>query len=81
MTNAIELARLLGDERLLRNLLTVLYTKVYTPKLGGIVYEQRRDWSLYTINGRTEDWVTSEATGLALESLLHYAENAGHGPL
>ena len=70
MAETLELAKLIGDQSLLSKSLPIVYGKVYLADLNGVVYEQRPDWSLYTIYGSREDWVTSEAMGLMLEALF-----------
>ena len=70
MANMLILARLLNDATLQQNMMTVLLDDVYLPNLHGVLYEQHQNWSLYVINGTTETWVTSEAMGIMLETLM-----------
>jgi len=51
-------------------LLTIALNKVYYAPGHGVIYEMRPDWSLVTIRGIPEDWVTTEAMGIELESLF-----------
>ena len=51
-------------------LLTIALNKVYYAPGHGVIYEMRPDWSLVTIKGIPEDWVTTEAMGIELESLF-----------
>lgn len=56
-------------------MLKVALAKAYYPQGRGIVYEMAPDWSLLTMkNGQREDWVTSEAMGVALLALLGLGE-------
>ena len=51
-------------------MMAVVTTKAYSPAGHGILYEQAADWSLLPLkSGGFEDWVTSEAMGIALEAL------------
>ena len=49
---------------------TIALNKVYYAPGHGVIYEMRPDWSLVTIKGIPEDWVTTEAMGIELESLF-----------
>ncbi len=51
-------------------LLTVALNKVYYAPGHGVIYEMRPNWSLVTIKGIPEVWVTTEAMGIELESLF-----------
>jgi len=51
-------------------LLTIALNKVYYAPGHGVIYEMRPDWSLVAIKGTPEDWVTTEAMGIELESLF-----------
>ncbi len=51
-------------------LLTVDLNKVYYSPGHGVIYEMRPEWSLVTIKGVPEDWVTTEAMGIELEGLF-----------
>jgi len=51
-------------------MLTVALDKTYYATGHGVLYEMRPDWSLVTIKGIPEDWVTTEAMGAELEGLF-----------
>ncbi len=51
-------------------LLTIALNKVYYAPGHGVIYEMRPNWSLVTIHGVPEDWVTTEAMGIELEGLF-----------
>jgi hypothetical protein len=51
-------------------LLTIALNKVYYAPGHGVIFEMRPDWSLVTIKHIPEDWVTTEAMGIELESLF-----------
>jgi hypothetical protein len=73
MLEAVALAnRLTGNRyrKLEDDLVTVVTTKAYFAAGRGVPYEQAADWSLLALkNGVNEDWVTSEAMGIALMAL------------
>jgi hypothetical protein len=73
MLEAVEVANALtaGRYRVLQGAMTtVVTTRAYYPPGHGILYEQAADWSLLPLkSGGSEDWVTSEAMGIALEAL------------
>ncbi len=49
--------------------------KAYYAAGHGYIYEMNADWQLLILpNGQHEDWVTTEAMGIALESLLSLQE-------
>jgi hypothetical protein len=51
-------------------MMQVVTTRAYYQPGHGILYEQAADWSLLPLkSGGFEDWVTSEAMGIALEAL------------
>ncbi len=70
MANMDELFHLLNEPTQQATITNVLLKDVYLPSLHGVLYEQHRDWSKYTINGTSETWVTSEAMGIMLEALM-----------
>ena len=49
---------------------TVALTKAYYAPGHGVLDEVTRQWTLLTVGGRPENWVTSEAMGIELEALL-----------
>jgi hypothetical protein len=51
-------------------LLAIALNKVYYAPEHEVIYEMRPDWSLVTIKGIPEDWATTEAMGIELESLF-----------
>ncbi|MGZ3621682.1 MAG: hypothetical protein ACXWPS_01365 [Ktedonobacteraceae bacterium] len=60
-----------GNYQTMENaLLNIALNKVYYAPGHGVIYEMRPDWSLVTIKGIPEDWVTTEAMGIELESLF-----------
>lgn len=61
-----------GMETSMKNLAT---NQEYYPTGSGYLYESRQDFSLVTINGTPEDWVTSEADGAALEALFSTSDS------
>ena len=73
MLEAVAVANRLthGRYRKLENaMLQVVTTRAYYQPGHGILYEQAPDWSLLPLkSGGFEDWVTSEALGIALEAL------------
>jgi hypothetical protein len=50
--------------------LNVLLNKTYYTPGHGILYEVNADWSVRTVNGQPEDWVTTEAMGIVMEALF-----------
>jgi hypothetical protein len=73
MANALTGNRYQAMEKLM---LKVAAERAYFPEGRGIVYEMAPDWSLLTMkNGQREDWVTSEAMGVALLALLELGED------
>lgn len=58
-------------------MLRVAVEKAYYAPGHGYVYEMKSDWQLLTLpNGQHEDWVTTEAMGIALEGLFAVQESA-----
>ncbi len=56
-------------------LLEVTIKKAYYTPGHGVLYEETTDWQpVKAKNGQIEDWVTSEAIGIALESLFSLSE-------
>jgi autotransporter-associated beta strand protein len=51
-------------------LLNVALQKAYYAPGHGVLYEVRPDWTLVTINNQPEDWVTTEAMGIVLETMF-----------
>ena len=48
----------------------VVADRLYRPADGGYVYRVAPDWSPYRHDAVVEDWVSTEATGIALQALL-----------
>lgn len=60
-----------GNYHYMENTLySIALNKVYYAPGHGVIYEMRSDWSLVKIHGTPEDWVTTEAMGIELESLF-----------
>ena len=55
-------------------LLNVALQKAYYAPGHGVLYEMRPDWSLVSVGGVSEDWVTTEAMGIVLEALFSLGE-------
>jgi hypothetical protein len=73
MLNMLELGTLLGNQQLVTTMNYLFHTYIYQSKptgYEGVLYEQKPNWSLYVINGSTENWVTSEAMGISMIALL-----------
>ncbi len=51
-------------------LYSIALNKVYYAPGHGVIYEMRANWSLVTIHGIPENWVTTEAMGIELEGLF-----------
>jgi hypothetical protein len=67
VANALTGGRYREPEQVMTDVVT---TKAYYPPGHGILYEQAPDWRLLPLkSGGSEDWVTSEAMGIALEAL------------
>ncbi|HLZ61467.1 MAG TPA: hypothetical protein VKR06_31345 [Ktedonosporobacter sp.] len=57
-------------QRMQDELLKLTIGKAYYPAGHGVVYEMSPDWQIRTLkNGQPEDWVTTEAMGIVIESL------------
>jgi hypothetical protein len=73
MLNMLELGTLLGNQQLVTTMNYLFHQYIYqsTPTgYEGVIYEQKPNWSLYVIGGNTENWVSSEAMGIAMVALL-----------
>jgi hypothetical protein len=73
MMNIMELGKVLGNTTLVTTMDTLFQQHIYQASpdgYAGVLYEQQPDWSLYTLGGTTENWVTSEAMGITDIALL-----------
>lgn len=60
-------------------MLDVLLKKAYYAPGHGVLYQETPDWQLVrSRNGQPQDWVTSEAIGIALESLFSLTATQPH---
>lgn len=67
LANTLTTNRYAPTEAALKN---VLLNKTYYAPGHGVLYEVNADWSVRTINGQPENWVTTEAMGIVLEALF-----------
>ena len=73
MMNVMQLGKSLDNPTLVSTMDSLFQQHIYQSSPNGyqgVLYEQRPDWSLYTIGGTTETWVTSEAMGISDIALL-----------
>jgi hypothetical protein len=79
---ALHLANLLTARRYLvlhtreMQMQTVVLTKAYYAPGHGVLYEMTKQWTPVTINNHPATWVTTEAMGIELESLMEETGNA-----
>ncbi|MFI1801151.1 DUF4832 domain-containing protein [Streptomyces sp. NPDC020379] len=70
-------AQVAGDAGLTRTMLDLVTGPIYYTHGHGIVYEQAPDWSIRATPNGPENWVTTEAMGIAVNALLSVADTGG----
>jgi hypothetical protein len=73
MMTMLALGKILGNQQLVSTMDVLFRQHIYQSSptgYEGVLYEQQQNWSLYVLNGTTENWVTSEAMGISMVALL-----------
>ena len=66
----LDAALVVGDRWLTDTMLALVTGPIYYRPGHGVLYEQAADWSIRTTPNGPENWVTTEAMGIAANSLL-----------
>lgn len=69
----LELGKILNDKTMITQMDNIFHQHIYQASptgYEGVLYEQQPNWQPYVLGGTTENWVTSEAMGIAMIALL-----------